>query len=129
VSGLTTSAPHLEASGPQSFTSSRFHPSPQKAPVNCSELVNYGSIDNATSFDYLNSIRLLYHPRMGSGMVAGILYALADPVRVAIVRELLREEKGMNCSATIARIGIDLPKSTCSQHFRILRESELMGCL
>ena len=63
---------------------------------------------------------------MGSGMVAGILYALADPVRVAIVRELLREEKGMNCSATIARIGIDLPKSTCSQHFRILRESGLI---
>jgi DNA-binding transcriptional ArsR family regulator len=51
---------------------------------------------------------------------------LADPVRAEIVRELRREKKEMNCSATIGRINPGLPKSTCSQHFQILREAGLI---
>jgi DNA-binding transcriptional ArsR family regulator len=58
--------------------------------------------------------------------VAGILHAMSDPARAAIVRELRREKKAMNCSATIGRINRSLPKSTCSQHFRILREAGLI---
>src|SRR5271156_3340015 len=63
---------------------------------------------------------------MKSVTVAGILHALSDPVRLAIIRELQREKKDMNCSATIARVNARLAKSTCSQHFRILRESGLI---
>ena len=51
---------------------------------------------------------------------------MSDPVRAAIVRELRREKKEMNCSATIGRIDRTLPKSTCSQHFRVLREAGLI---
>jgi DNA-binding transcriptional ArsR family regulator len=58
--------------------------------------------------------------------VAGILHALSDPVRASIVRELQQEKKAMNCSAAIGRIDRSLPKSTCSQHFRVLRESGLI---
>jgi DNA-binding transcriptional ArsR family regulator len=54
------------------------------------------------------------------------LHALSDPVRAAIVRELQREKKEMNCSATIGRVNRSLPKSTCSQHFRVLREAGLI---
>ena len=72
-------------------------------------------------------IRQLQHPRPESITVAGILYALADPVRAAIVRELRREKEEMNCSATIGRINRNLPKSTCSQHFQILREAGVIS--
>jgi DNA-binding transcriptional ArsR family regulator len=51
---------------------------------------------------------------------------MADPVRAAIVRELQREKKEINCSATIGRVNRSLPKSTCSQHFRVLREAGLI---
>jgi DNA-binding transcriptional ArsR family regulator len=51
---------------------------------------------------------------------------MSDPVRAAIVRELQQEKKAMNCSATIGRIDLSLPKSTCSQHFRVLREAGLI---
>jgi DNA-binding transcriptional ArsR family regulator len=51
--------------------------------------------------------------------VAGILHALSDPVRLGIVSKLLKTPAGMNCTETT-------PKSTCSQHYRILREAGLI---
>lgn len=58
--------------------------------------------------------------------VAGLLHALADPVRAGIVRALLEEEDGLNCVEMQAKLKSALPKSTCSQHYRILRESGLI---
>jgi DNA-binding transcriptional ArsR family regulator len=72
--------------------------------------------------------RPLRHPSMESVTVAGILHALADPVRLAIVRELLEAESGMNCVETMSKVNVALPKSTCSQHFQILREAGLIRC-
>ena len=58
--------------------------------------------------------------------LVGILHALADPVRLAIVRELLGEKDGVNCRDTMNKVKVCMPKSTCSQHFQILREAGLV---
>lgn len=70
--------------------------------------------------------RPIAHPNSEDITVAGILHALADPVRLAIVSELLKAEAGLNCTQTTERLAVDMPKSTCSQHYRILRESGLI---
>ncbi len=72
--------------------------------------------------------RPLRHPEIDSVRVADILHALADPVRLAIVCELMDAESAMNCVETMSRVHIVLPKSTCSQHFQILREAGLIRC-
>jgi DNA-binding transcriptional ArsR family regulator len=71
-------------------------------------------------------MRPLYHPSLGEITVQGILYALSDPVRVRIYAELAQAECAMNCSAFLANGNLKLPKSTLSQHFKILRESGLI---
>jgi DNA-binding transcriptional ArsR family regulator len=71
-------------------------------------------------------MRPLYHPASGEITVQGILYALSDPARVRIFIDLLDAECAKNCS-TFANINkTPLPKSTLSQHFKILRESGLV---
>ena len=70
--------------------------------------------------------RPLTHPNIEDITVAGILYALSDPVRLTIVSELLKEEAGLNCARMTDRLEVEMPKSTCSQHYRILRESGLI---
>ena len=70
--------------------------------------------------------RPLPHPDAAAITLAGLLFALADPVRLAIVRELLKSPAGLNCTETTLRTGLSMPKSTCSQHYRILRESGLI---
>ena len=67
--------------------------------------------------------RPIAHPQPDDISVAAILHALADPVRASIVRELLAAPNGMNCTQMTARLDAQLPKSTCSQHYRILREA------
>ncbi|MEA5574111.1 ArsR/SmtB family transcription factor [Calothrix sp. UHCC 0171] len=63
-------------------------------------------------------MRFLYHPDRKDMTLAGVLYALGDPVRLEIVR--LLATKGEQCCA-----GFDfaIAKSTMSNHFKILRES------
>jgi DNA-binding transcriptional ArsR family regulator len=70
--------------------------------------------------------RPLAHPNIEDVTVAGILHALADPVRLAIIGELLKAESGMNCTETTGKLEMAMPKSTCSQHYRILREAGLI---
>lgn len=71
--------------------------------------------------------RPLAHPEPAAVTLAGLLFALADPVRLAIVRELLKSPAGLNCTEASARLGFSMPKSTCSQHYRILRESGVIA--
>ena len=56
----------------------------------------------------------------------GILHALADPVRLGIVRALLHAKDGINCVDTLRSVRVSRPKSTCSQHFQILREAGMV---
>jgi DNA-binding transcriptional ArsR family regulator len=54
--------------------------------------------------------------------LATLLYALGDPIRLEIVRQLaLRGE--VPCGG----FGLDMPKSSLSHHFRVLREAGVLG--
>jgi DNA-binding transcriptional ArsR family regulator len=52
-----------------------------------------------------------------------VLYALADPMRLEIMRRLEAGDCGLNCSAAAPA---HLAKSTQSHHFQILREAGLI---
>ncbi|MDH6109036.1 DNA-binding transcriptional ArsR family regulator [Kitasatospora sp. MAP12-15] len=51
--------------------------------------------------------------------LATVLHALADPVRLRIVRELAAGHCEMSCIA----FGLPVSKSTSTHHFRVLREA------
>ena len=72
--------------------------------------------------------RPVQHPASDDISIAAVLYALSDPVRAAIVRELAKKPHGMNCTEMNERLGLKLAKSTCSQHYRILREAGVIFC-
>ncbi len=68
----------------------------------------------------------LYHPSVNDITVEGLLYALSDPVRVQIYMEIARSECPKTCSNFLQIDNRTLPKSTLSQHFKILRETGLI---
>jgi DNA-binding transcriptional ArsR family regulator len=72
--------------------------------------------------------RSLPHPPIGQLHIAAVLHALSDPVRLAIVAELVRAGVALNCTQTAARLKLVMPKSTCSQHYRVLREAGVIAC-
>ena len=61
------------------------------------------------------------HPNGDSSTLPDVLHALSDPVRLRIVAAL-SDGSELTCGA------IDLPvvKSTCTHHFRVLREAGLI---
>ncbi len=71
-------------------------------------------------------MRPLHHPSMKDVTVEGILYALSDPVRIQIYMDIASAECPQTCSTFLKVKGKDLPKSTLSQHFKILREAGLI---
>ncbi|GLH75193.1 transcriptional regulator [Bradyrhizobium sp. SSBR45G] len=66
----------------------------------------------------------LFHPSREDITLAGVLSALADPMRLRIVKSLMEQKDCMSCTA--AAPCPDMAKSTLSNHFRILRESGLI---
>ncbi|QMV18156.1 helix-turn-helix domain-containing protein [Granulicella sp. 5B5] len=71
-------------------------------------------------------MRPLFHPDVKDVPVEAILHALSDPVRVAIYAEIVAQDCSQNCSAFLHLKETPIPKSTLSQHFRILREAGLI---
>lgn len=71
-------------------------------------------------------MRPLFHPALEEVTVEGILYALSDPVRVAIYAGIASQQCTQRCSAFLTVSDRPIPKSTLSQHFRILRENGLV---
>jgi DNA-binding transcriptional ArsR family regulator len=71
-------------------------------------------------------MRPLVHPSIGDVTVEGILYALSDPVRVAIYGEIVGSDCSHNCSSFLKVRDREIPKSTLSQHFKILRDAGLI---
>ncbi|MDA7948734.1 MAG: metalloregulator ArsR/SmtB family transcription factor [Hyphomicrobiaceae bacterium] len=67
--------------------------------------------------------RPFVHPPIEDVSLEGVLYALADPHRLAIFRRLTGCGGTMNCSTAAP---CDLPKSTLSHHFKLLREAGLI---
>ena len=68
-------------------------------------------------------MRPFVHPPADALKLESVLYALADPVRLEIVRRLVGGDCPLNCSAAAPA---HLPKSTQSHHFQILREAGLI---
>jgi DNA-binding transcriptional ArsR family regulator len=64
------------------------------------------------------------HPQREDITLAGVLAALADPMRLRIVKSLLEQNDCMSCTAATPCPG--MAKSTLSNHFRILREAGLI---
>jgi DNA-binding transcriptional ArsR family regulator len=64
------------------------------------------------------------HPARDDITLTGVLAALSDPMRLRIVKALLQEGECMSCTA--AAPCPEIPKSTLSNHFRILREAGLI---
>jgi len=71
-------------------------------------------------------MRPLTHPSIDDLTPGAILHALADPERVAIFAQIAGGDCGSTCSA-FARVGARvIPKSSLSQHFKVLREAGLI---
>jgi DNA-binding transcriptional ArsR family regulator len=64
------------------------------------------------------------HPRLQDVPLEAALHALADPCRLTIVRRLADHGSELSCSAAVH--ADDVPKSTLSNHFRILRGAGLI---
>jgi len=71
-------------------------------------------------------MRPLFHPSIDDVRPEAILHALSDPVRAAIFVELASAGCIQGCS-TFASVGDRvIPKSSLSQHFKVLREAGLV---
>ncbi len=61
----------------------------------------------------------LEHPDVSAFELAGVLFALSDPARLAIVRQIAVPGQVSTCQS----VGSDMPKSTRSHHLKVLREA------
>ena len=66
----------------------------------------------------------LVHPSKDDITLEGVLGALADPMRLRIVRGLMASDGYMTC--TEAAPCPEMAKSTLSHHFRVLRDAGLI---
>jgi DNA-binding transcriptional ArsR family regulator len=66
-----------------------------------------------------NETMTLHHPDEDELELAAVLHALSDPHRLRIVRELSADPTPRACGA----FDVDVTKSTCTHHFRVLREA------
>jgi DNA-binding transcriptional ArsR family regulator len=71
-------------------------------------------------------MRPLFHPSLEDVTVEAILHALSDPVRVAIYADIVGSDCSQNCSTFLRVSNKTVPKSTLSQHFKVLREAGLI---
>jgi DNA-binding transcriptional ArsR family regulator len=71
-------------------------------------------------------MRPLFHPSVEDVKVESILYALSDPVRVAIFAQIVGSDCSHNCSNFLNVSEKTIPKSTLSLHFKALREAGLI---
>jgi len=68
----------------------------------------------------------LVHPALEDITVEGILHALSDPTRVEIFAKIADSNCAPTCSAFLTVGEKVVPKSTLSQHFKVLREAGLV---
>ena len=71
-------------------------------------------------------MRPLLHPSLETLRPEAILHALSDPERAAIFAEITGAECVQRCSVLADTGQRIIPKSSLSQHFKILREAGLI---
>ena len=81
-------------------------------------VVQYQKYDEHRTMPTLTPIE---HPARETLDLATVLHALSDPVRLRIVAALASGEE-LTCGA----IDVPVTKSTCTHHFRVLREAGLI---
>ena len=64
----------------------------------------------------------LEHPDRDEIELTAVLHALSDPQRLRIVAVLAADEEPRACGS----FGLEITKSTCTHHFRVLREAGLL---
>jgi DNA-binding transcriptional ArsR family regulator len=64
----------------------------------------------------------LAHPPRDSLKLAEVLHALSDPMRLRIVAELAADGGERTCNS----FNLPIVKSTCTHHFKVLREAGLI---
>lgn len=64
----------------------------------------------------------IVHPTRAQLELSAVLHALSDPVRLRIVAELARGD----CEYTCGSFELPVTKSTCTHHFKVLREAGLI---
>ena len=83
-------------------------------------------MDYRSSGCYRTGMRPLFHPSRDDITVEGILHALSDPVRAQIYAEIAKADCPQICAAFLEMSDRVVPKSTLSQHFKVLREAGLI---
>jgi DNA-binding transcriptional ArsR family regulator len=68
----------------------------------------------------------MFHPPIEAVRLEAILHALSDPVRVQIFSEIAGATCPMTCSTFSSVNDRPIPKSSLSQHFKVLREAGLI---
>lgn len=64
----------------------------------------------------------IVHPAREELELSAVLHALSDPVRLMIVAELSKGEREYTCGS----FELPVTKSTCTHHFKVLREAGLI---
>ncbi len=64
----------------------------------------------------------IVHPTRSDLELSAVLHALSDPVRLMIVAELAKGEREYTCGS----FELPVTKSTCTHHFKVLREAGLI---
>ena len=71
-------------------------------------------------------MRPLFHPQVDDIRLEAILHALSDPARAAIFTQVASADCPQTCTALAGGVDQAIPKSTLSQHFKVLREAGLV---
>ena len=71
-------------------------------------------------------MRPLFHPPIEAVRLEAVLHALSDPVRVAIFADIAGADCARTCSTFASVNDRTIPKSSLSQHFKVLREAGLI---
>jgi len=71
-------------------------------------------------------MRPFFHPPTDSITLEGVLHALSDPVRLAIFANIAMADCPKNCTNFAQISEKTVPKSTLSQHFKVLRDAGLI---
>jgi DNA-binding transcriptional ArsR family regulator len=63
------------------------------------------------------------HPERDEIELSEVLHALSDPVRLKMVAYLAGAEREVTCGS----FDVPVTKSTCTHHFKVLREAGIIG--
>lgn len=68
-------------------------------------------------------MKIYDHPLISSITLPVVMQALSDPCRIAIIRELIIQNRPLACN----EVPLDVSKATRSHHFEVLRNAGLIS--